>query len=405
MLSNRQLKVALVYDKVSLKHGGAERVIQALSELYPHAQLFTAVADQQTAEWSRAITINPSFLQKFGWLPNSYRLLVPFFPLGFESFAFDAFELVISVTSGEAKGILTKPGQLHICYLLTPPRYLYSHVQQHLQYGLAKLPVIHQIIGVIIRYLRWWDTAAAHRPDYVIPISEMISHRCKQYYNRVTEPVIYPPTTTLPATMQALPMSGFFLSVSRLVPYKRVDLSIKACLQTGDKLIVTSDGIEKDSLTQLAVEQSCTRHPSETLVTFLKRAQAIGARILFTSQVTDGELSALYSHCGGLLMPGIEDFGIAAMEAASFGKASLLHTQTGAAELLTDPQHSVHLTSLTLDAMIKSVQRFKTTSFNQRKLKKVAKENNMQAFKSEFSTTIAALWERSQKEREFHVVS
>lgn len=405
MLSNRQIKVALVYDKVSLKHGGAERVIQALSELYPQARLFTAVADQQTAEWSRSIAINPSFLQKLSWLPNSYRLLVPLFPLGFESFVFDAFELVISVTSGEAKGILTKPGQLHVCYLLTPPRYLYSHVQQHLQYGLAKLPVIHQIIQLIIHYLRWWDSAAAHRPDYIIPISKMISLRCKQYYNRATQQVIYPPTTTLSATKLALPMSDFFLSVSRLVPYKRVDLSIGACLQTRDKLIVTSEGIEKESLAQLAVGQSCTRHSSETLLTFLKRAQAVGAHILFTGQVTDDELSALYAHCRGLLMPGIEDFGIAAMEAASFGKASLLHAETGAAELLTDPVHSVHLTSLTLDAMIKSVQRFKTTSFNQRKLKKVAEQNNMQTFKSEFSTTIASLWERSQKEREFHVVS
>src|SRR3989338_8390229 len=189
------MKVALVYDRVN-KWGGAERVLLALHELFPDAPLYTSVYDRKKASWADVFDpsagsgqgIKTSFLQKIPF-STRHELFAALMPLAFESFSFDEYDLVISVTSEAAKGIITKPKTMHICYCLTPTRYLWSGYNDYF-----KNPYFRFISKPLVSYLRFWDKIAAQRPDAYIAISKEVQGRIKKYYGREST-VIYPSVT------------------------------------------------------------------------------------------------------------------------------------------------------------------------------------------------------------------
>src|ERR1035437_3756793 len=179
------MKVALVYDRVN-KWGGAERVLLALHKIFPEAPLFTSVYNAESAAWAKVFDVRTSFLQNFPKAKTAHELYAVLMPLAFESFNFDNFDLVISVTSEAAKGIITKPSTLHICYCLTPTRYLWSGYNDYFKSSIFKL-----ISKPLVSYLRFWDKIAAKRPDEYIAISIEVKNRIKKYYKRDSE-VVYP---------------------------------------------------------------------------------------------------------------------------------------------------------------------------------------------------------------------
>ena len=180
------MKVALVYDRVN-KWGGAERVLLALHKLFPDAPLYTSVYNPKTAPWAEVFDVRTSFLQQFPYAQSNHELYAPLMPLAFESFLFDQYELVISLTSEAAKGILTKPKTMHLCYCLTPTRYLWS---AHKEYFKDKKSRV--LARPFISYLRTWDVVASQRPDVYIAISKEIQGRINKYYGREST-VVYPP--------------------------------------------------------------------------------------------------------------------------------------------------------------------------------------------------------------------
>lgn len=182
------MKVALVYDRVN-KFGGAERVLLALHEIWPKAPLYTSVYDKKAAPWANVFEVRTSFLQKLP-LPKNEHELYPFLMgIAFESFNFDEFDLVISVTHEFAKAIITKPKTFHLCYCLTPTSYLWSGYENyfHPKPGWFKF-----LSKPLINYLRWYDKIIAHRPDKYVAISKTVQERIKKIYNQESE-VIYPP--------------------------------------------------------------------------------------------------------------------------------------------------------------------------------------------------------------------
>ena len=182
------MKVALVYDRVN-KFGGAERVLLALHEIWPEAPLYTSVYDKELTPWADSFEVRTSFLQKLP-LPKNEHEMYPFLMgIAFESFNFDEFDMVVSVTHEFAKAIITKPKTFHLCYCLNPVGYLWD---SHDDYFSGKSRIFREISKPIVSYLRWYDRIVAARPDDYLTISKTVQERIKRIYNRESE-VIYPP--------------------------------------------------------------------------------------------------------------------------------------------------------------------------------------------------------------------
>lgn len=304
------MKVALVYDRVN-KWGGAERVLLALHEIWPEAPLYTSVYDKRLAPWADVFEVRTSFLQNFP-LPKNRHELYPFLMgIAFESFSFDEFDMVISVTHEFSKAIITRPLTLHICYCLTPVGYLWSGYKQYF----SERPEIFKTVSrPMVDYLRWYDKIVASRPDKYIAISQTVRERIKKYYGRESE-VIYPPATMIEDIRYKKEerQNDYFLVVSRLVPNKRVDIAVAAFNQLGWPLKIIGSGSEERRLKRLA-------RPN----------------IEFLGHLTDQTMLRYYSSCRAVIVCGEEDFNLVAVEAQSVGKPVVAYGRGGVTESVVD---------------------------------------------------------------------
>lgn len=301
------MKVALVYDRVN-KWGGAERVLLALHKMFPDAPLFTSVHSEIGTGWAKDFEIKTSFLQSASALRKYNELLAIFMPIAFERFSFDDYDLVISVTSEAAKGIITNPGTVHICYCLTPTRYLWSGYDEYFQ-----TPLLKFLSTGTVRYLRNWDKVASQRPDHMIAISSEVKSRIKNYYGRNSE-IIFPPLMIDTKKNIKKGKNDYFLLVSRMSRfsnYKRVDLAIDAFNKNGLPLKIVGSGPMMNSLK--------------------KRANK---NIKFLGELTDEKLRYYYENCKALIFPGNEDFGLVMAEAQAFGKPVIAFKSGGALDIV-----------------------------------------------------------------------
>ncbi|OGH23501.1 MAG: hypothetical protein A2629_00440 [Candidatus Levybacteria bacterium RIFCSPHIGHO2_01_FULL_41_15] len=342
------MKVAFVYDRVN-KWGGAERVLLALHKIFPDAPLYTSVYHPEKAEWARVFDVRTSFVQKFPFAKSFHELYATSMPLAFESFSFDGYDLVISVTSEAAKGIITRPGTLHICYCLTPTRYLWSGYGEYF-----KNPILRFISAPFVWYLRAWDKIASQRPDRIIAISKEVQKRIKKYYGRDSE-IIYPPvminsysaSVSQPVTSnvkrQAIREAKtstqddrlYFLIVSRLVPYKKIDLAVSVFNKLDLPLKIIGKGSEESRLKAMAK-----------------------SNVEFLGNLTDSDLVKYYKGCRALIFPGIEDFGLSILEAQSFGKPVIAYRQGGALESVVPGKTGILFAPQTSGALEKAVKKF-----------------------------------------------
>ena len=395
MKQTQNSSIAIVYDWVDTPYGGAEIVLQAIHDIFPDAPIYTSIYIRKKARWAKNIEIIPSFLQKCSFLINKHQLLLPLLPLAFESFNLEKYDLVISITSGPAKGVITKPNQKHICYMLTPSRYIYSHQDTYLQSKWwFRFPYIKKIIQFVITYSKFWDQSAVLRPDSIIPISELVSKRIQKYYNSKPKKVLYPPVS-VPLSQQeikALPVfqmtSNFYLSLSRLVPYKRVDLSIQSCLKLNKVLVVVGTGESEKELHALAGTQMCKKQKSETVAAFLQRATKEEKLILFTGNLPQIDVYTLLKNTQALLMPGQEDFGITALESGIFGKPVILFYTSGVAELLQNNKHAIHIAQESISEMIYALGKLDTLVFDADQLRANALKHQVTLFKQKFKQRI-----------------
>lgn len=383
-----QPKVALVYDKVNTKYGGAEVVLKTLCELYPDAPLFTSIYNRNRAIWAKNFQVRTSFLQKIPLLNKNHQILTPLMPLAFESHDFNKFDVIISVTSGEAKGIITKPNQLHVCYLLTPSRYLYSHAEEYInRSGIFSLPIIKQLAKLLLKYLRWWDQVAINRPDHLIVISNLIKERVKKYYQREVEAIIYPPSSPKkPISDHKLPINNYLLCVSRLVPYKKIDLCVKASAKLKQTLIIAGTGEDQNRLQKLFPELTFVRGENETIDQAMFSAKKSNKTIIFLDAIEDEEVAQLFLSAKALLMPGLEDFGITALDASSWGVPTVLAKDSGVAELLGE--NCYKLGSVNLDELIEAIKKIDDQKINSEALKRIAKNSSPDNFSSQFKKIV-----------------
>lgn len=341
-------KIAIVYDWFD-KWGGAERVLLTFHEMFPKAVFYTSYYNVDSARWIKDIKIETSFIQKLPTFIKHNRIIsLPFYSYAFESFNFKDYDLVISVTSSFAKGIITRPETTHICYLLTPARFLWVLPDIYLNNVFSKL-----IAQPFMSQLKKWDFVVAQRPDSVISISNTVRQRCKDYYKRDSE-VVYPPfdigywsqiknkILNIKNKYQKLKDGEYFLLVSRLEQYKRVDLAI----QTFNKL---------PELNLVIVGKGSRFERSKSIVK---------QNISFINYVSDEELVSLYIHANALIMPQEEDFGFVSLEAQFFGCPVISYKKGGATETIVDNKTGIFFDKQTVESLKKALERFRTIEYN-----------------------------------------
>lgn len=298
------LKVAIVHYWF-LGHAGGEYFIETLAEMFPKADLFFLVADPDKMSLQlRRHRLTTSFLQSVPGIRRWYRQLLLLYPLALEQFDLSGYDLILSSESGPAKGIVSASNSCHICYCHSPMRYLWDFYPAY-QRGLGR--VVSTVFSVAAHYLRMWDFASAARVDYFVANSTNVAGRIRKCYRRDST-VIYPPVGICHGRLVSQ-TADYYLVVSRLVDYKRVDLAIQACNQLRRPLRIIGDGDLYDSL----------------------RRQA-GPTVTFVGAVGDEVVRDHYAHCRALLFPGEEDFGMVPVEAQSFGRPVIAYSRGGALE-------------------------------------------------------------------------
>ncbi len=358
------MKVALVYDRIN-KWGGAERVLLALHKLFPNAPIFTSVYSPQKAGWAKEFSVKPSFLQRFSHAVTHHELYPFLMPVAFERFNFSEYDVVISLTSEAAKGIVTKPGTVHICYCLTPTRYLWSGYNEYF-----KNPALKILAAPTVSYLRKWDKVAAKRPDTFVAISKEVQQRIKTYYDRESV-VIYPPVAVA-SSVERLASSfkkniknnDYFLIVSRLskfTKYKRIDLAIQACNELKLPLKIIGEGSWKKELEKMA-----------------------GPTVTFLGDVDDKALREYYQNCKALIFPALEDFGLTVVEAQAFGKPVIAFRGGGALETIQEGKTGLFFDKQTKESLINALQVFDHMQFDPKESKKNAGRFSQRSFKNAF---------------------
>lgn len=357
----KPLKIAIVYDWID-KWGGVERLLKVLHEMYPEAPIYTSYYDCEKAGWAKGINIKTSFIQKLPKFIRKNRILsFALFPFAFESFDFSGYDAVISVTSSFAKGIVTKTGTRHVCILLTPTRYLWVYPEYYLN------PFIRVLLRPFLDYVKRWDKAASVRPDTIVSISREVATRCKTYYGRESD-ILYPPFDS--GYWQAIADKigsktenpygkDYFLVVSRLEPYKRVDIAIEAFNSMPQRrLIVVGQG---------SMDQKI-------------RGMAKSRNILFLQKIDDLTLGMLYRNANALIMPQVEDFGYTAIEAQFFGCPVLSYKEGGAAELIQEGKTGLFFDRQEPEGIRAAVARYDKISYNLGHETQVAVQAKAQSF-------------------------
>ncbi len=308
------MKVALVHDWLTGYRGG-ERVLAALCELYPQADLFTLVhVPGSCGPVIESRRITTSFLQALPRAQTHYRHYLPLFPAAVERLDLRGYQLVISTSHAVAKGCRPAPGAVHISYVHTPMRYLWDQFDAYFGPGRASLPV-RLAARAVAPALRRWDVESTGRVDGLIANSRFVSQRCERVWGRAADAVVYPPVETglfQPAaglTSEERGERGYALILSALVPYKRVDLAVRAFSRARRRLIVAGGGPELERLRALA-----------------------GPTVEVRGVVASDELQRLYALAAFFVLPGEEDFGIAPVEAQAAGRPVLALGKGGALE-------------------------------------------------------------------------
>lgn len=335
------LKVAIVHDWL-VGLGGAERVVESLLKLFPQAEIYTSVYRQDKLPILQNATIHTSFLQNWPKAKTKHQLYSMLRPIAFEMFDFSDYDLVISSSSAESKGVITRTETLHVAYIHTPIRYYWGGYDDYIaQPGFGVLnPAARTVLPRVVKKLRYWDFAAAQRPDHLIANSYEVAGRIKQYYKRDSE-VVHPPINVERFIDKQASQGDYYLIVSRLIPYKRIDLAIQACNRLGKRLIVAGRGSEEKMLTKMA-----------------------GPTIEFVPYPSDSEVEKLFLNCKAFLFPAFEDFGITPVEAMSAGKPVICYGKGGAIESVVDGKTGLYFGKQTTDSLVKAIEKFEKMEFN-----------------------------------------
>ncbi len=363
-------RVALVHDWLTFR-GGAENVLEVILSLIPGAPVHTLVynASLFTESPIARADVRTSFLQRLPGSRRHYRLYLPLMPMAVEQFDLAGFDLILSMSDAVAHGVLTAPDQLHINYILTPMRYAWPLYHEYLRgAGLTRGPR-SWLARSMLHYLRLWDLAAAGRVDQFIAISRWVAARVWRYYRRQAE-VIYPPVA-VERFHPFSPRDSYYITVSRLVPYKRVDLIVEAFNRLNRVLLVVGEGPGYGALKSRA-----------------------GPEVRLLGRVPDGDLVELLGRARAFIFAAEEDFGIAPVEAMAAGCPVIAWGRGGVLETVVEGKTGVFFNEPTVEGLMEAVERFEVeeSAFRAPDLQRHAARFSRARFERDFLKALDRAW-------------
>ena len=362
------MKIALVHDYLT-QYGGGERVLEAFSEIWPEAPIFTLVYDARlTGGRFEKKEIHTSFLQKIPFVKSKHRLFLFLMPIAVEQFDLSDYDVVLSDSASYAKGVITKPSTLHICYCHTPTRYAWDDSHRYIKEARYSY-WIKKLVPLAVNYIRLWDREAALRVDKFIANSYFVKKRITKYYGRESE-VIHPPVS-VDGFEASDSVDDYFLMVGRFLPYKKFDLAIETFNRLSWPLKIMGDGPERRRLLRMA------NHNVE-----------------FLGSQSDDVLRRCYSKCRALIFPQEEDFGIVALEAMASGRPVIAYRAGGALEIVEEGATGMFFNEQNADSLAECLERFNYKNFNSAAIQKYASRFDKEIFKDKIKNFI----ENSYKE-------
>jgi glycosyltransferase involved in cell wall biosynthesis len=361
------MRIAVVHDYFT-QLGGAERVAEEIVQLFPQATLFSTVALDHCMPPSLAnIPIQTSWMQRLPRLKDYYRLYFLLYPLAVRSLNLSQYDLVISSSSGYVKGVQTSRDALHVCYCHTPMRWVWNFdgYSQRESFGAAR----RILLRALMRGLRDWDIGASRQPDHFIANSRAVAARIARAYGRHAE-VIHPPID-LHRFGISYEQGDYYLVLSRLVSYKRIDLAIEACNRLRRKLLIIGDGPDRERLSALA-----------------------GSTVTFLGRLSDQQVQYYAARCLALIFPGEEDFGMAPLEIAAAGRPTIAYRAGGAIETISEGLTGVFFDRQQPEDLASAIEQFEKLRWPEHILRNHAKSFSVEVFQTRMHAFLSKIGAR-----------
>ncbi len=350
------MRVALVHDRLT-DMGGSDRMLLTFHDMFPQAPIYTALYNPRAMDQRfRSLDIRTSFMQRLPFARRHPQPYLALFPLAFEMMDLRGYDVVISSSFNFAKGIVTDPDTLHICYCHTPMRWAWRY---HDYIENERVGALRRFLPLLVTAMRQWDYVTAARVDYFVANSPAVAARIAKYYRR--ESVFIPPPVETSRFFIAPQHEDYFLIVSRLAPYKRIDLAIQAFNRVGLPLRIIGAGRDERRLRRMA-----------------------GKNVQFLGRLPDQEVRAQMARCRAFVFPGDEDFGLTPVEAQASGRPVIAYGAGGALATVVEGSTGLFFFEPTPEALAEIVVNFRDDSFDPQAIRRHAEEFSTERFMRRF---------------------
>ncbi len=369
-------RIALAHDWLN-QIGGAEDVLETLFRCFPDSPLYTSIyAPELMPAHYLNWDIRPLWINRLPMIQRRHQIYLPLYPLAWGGLSIRDHDVILSNKSGFCHGLRFSPDSLHICYCLTPTRYVWQ-LESYLE-GEELGRASRALIRPLNRLLRRWDYAAAQRVSHFIAISSAVKDRIRRFYQREST-VIHPPVDTERFAIKRVDdMGHYYLVVSRLIPYKRIDLAIAAAAELGLPLKIAGAGRDRERLQQMA-----------------------GDSVEFLGFVPEEDLPDLVARCRALIFPGLEDFGIAPLQAQAAGRPVIAYGAGGALDTVLPGISGEFFGEPTVESLKAVWRKFDASAYNPERIRRHALQFDRRLFAARISAYVEQAWEAHQAGRAF----